>query len=257
MKAIFLGTGTSVGVPMIGCDCRVCRSRDPRNRRRRCSLYLEAGGFHLVVDTPPDFREQALQHRLPRVDAVVFTHSHADHVFGFDDVRRFNTIQRAAIPAYGSAATIRDLKRIFRYVVRGEKIPGTFRPQILFRTVRGPFCVGPFEVVPLDVEHGADPTFGYVFRAEGRSLGYIPDSHRVSRNVVAAARGVDVMVLNGLRHRPHPTHMTVADSVRILRAIGAKRSYLTHICHDLDHAKTERSLPATVRVAYDGLTLRW
>jgi len=257
MKIIFLGTGTSVGVPMIGCHCPVCRSTDSRNRRWRSSLYLEAAGSHVVVDTTPDFREQALKHNLARLDAVLFTHSHADHIFGFDDVRRFNTIQKAVIPAYASPATVADLKRIFDYVHNGEDVPGTYRPQIDFREISGPFDVGQIRVEPVSVGHGPKPTLGYVFRSEGKSLGYVPDCHRMDEEAVQALQGLDVMVLDALRHKPHATHLTVGDSVAILKRIGARRSYLIHMCHDLDHEETQRGLPAGVEVSYDGLVLEW
>ena len=255
MKIIFLGTGTSVGVPMIGCGCLVCTSPDPRNRRRRTSLYLETGGFHAVVDTTPDFREQALQYKIPRLDAVLFTHSHADHIFGFDDVRRFNTIQKATIPAYGSPAAIADLKRIFDYVDSGDETPGAYRPKVEFREISSPFEIGGMEVDPIPIEHGPKPTLGYLFRTRGMSLGYFPDCHRMADEVVDRLRGVDVMILDALRHRPHATHLTVADSVAILRRIGAPRSYLIHLCHDLEHEETQKSLPPGMYVSYDGLAV--
>lgn len=257
MKIVFLGTGTSVGVPMIGCTCAVCRSTDPRNRRRRSSLYLEAGGVHVVVDTPPDFREQALQHRVPRVDAVLFTHSHADHVFGFDDIRRYNTMQGGVIPAYATGSALADLKRIFDYVETGSATSGTYRPQIEFREIVGPFDLGALRVEPLPVIHGPETTVGYRFEAAGRTLGYVPDCHEMPEATVARLQGLDVMVLDALRHRPHETHLTVADSLALLARIRAKRSYLVHMCHDLDHEETEKTLPPGVAPSYDGLMLEW
>jgi phosphoribosyl 1,2-cyclic phosphate phosphodiesterase len=256
MKAVFLGTGTSVGVPTIGCDCEVCRSSDPRNRRRRASLYLEAAGTHLVVDTPPDFREQVLTFGVPRVDAVLFTHSHADHIFGFDDIRRFNTIQESAIPAYASAETLVDLKRIFDYVTE-EAAPGMFRPKIVFHEMDGAIDIGGIHVRPIRVLHEPAPTQGYCFTAGGRSLAYVPDCHEMPEHTIGELEGIDVMILDALRHRPHQTHLTVADSVELLQRIGATRSFLTHMCHDLDHEETERSLPEGIRLSYDGLTLEW
>jgi len=257
MKIVFLGTGTSVGIPMIGCACPVCTSENPRNRRRRASLYVQAAGRHIVVDTPPDFREQVLAYGVARVDAVLFTHSHADHVFGFDDIRRFNTIQGDRIPAYGAPGTIADLRRIFDYVREEPATPGLFRPRIAFVEIAGPFRLGGVEIRPLPVTHGTKPTLGYLFRAEGRSAGYVPDCHEMPDEIVSALQGVDVMILNALRHRPHGTHLTVADSLRLLERIGAERSYLVHMCHDLEHEETARSLPESVAVSYDGLVLEW
>jgi phosphoribosyl 1,2-cyclic phosphate phosphodiesterase len=255
MKAVFLGTGTSNGIPMIGCRCEVCASADPRNRRRRTCLYVEAGGCHVVIDTPPDFREQALAAAIPRVDAVLFTHTHADHVFGFDDIRRFNLLQKEVIPAYASDRSIRDLRRIFDYIDESPDPRGLFRPQIRFERIAEPFRVGPIRIAPLEVLHGDKAVFGFRIEADGRSLGYAPDCSRMPEDALERFRGVDVMILDALRHRPHLTHFTVAESVTALQRIGAERSYLIHMCHDLDHETTRRALPPGIDVSYDGLTL--
>jgi phosphoribosyl 1,2-cyclic phosphate phosphodiesterase len=256
MKAIFLGTGTSAGVPIIGCCCPVCMSADPRNRRLRTSLYLEAAGKHILVDTPPDFREQALTHRLPRVDAVCFTHAHADHIFGFDDIRRFNTIQDEIIPTYGSADTLANLQRVFNYIST-ERVPGFYRPRITFHLIEGPFDIGAVRIAPVEVMHGHAAILGFRFDADGRSLGYVPDCSAMSDAAVAAFQGVDVMVLDALRLKPHLTHLTLDDCVALLKRIGATRSYTIHMCHDLDHARTQAVLPEGCFVSYDGLTLAW
>ncbi len=254
MLATFLGTGTSVGVPVIGCECAVCTSPNPRNRRRRTSLYLVAGTTHLLVDTPPDFREQALQYRLPRVDAVLFTHAHADHIFGFDDIRRFNTLQDSAIPAYGGPDTIADLQRVFNYVGT-ERIPGFYRPRITFNPIAGPFDIGGVRIAAIPVEHGTGETLGFIFEYERRRLAYIPDCHAISEASLAILGAPDVMVLDALRNRPHRTHLTVGDSVALLGRIGARQSYLTHLCHEVDHDAVQASLPPGIDVAYDGLAI--
>ena len=256
MRITFLGTGTSSGIPIIGCDCAVCASTDPRNKRRRTSLYVEAGGQHILVDTPPDFREQALAYRLPRVDAVLFTHAHADHILGFDDIRRYNTMQNAVIPAYGSPTTMQDVRRIFDYIGQ-EDVPGFYRPRIDFRDIAGPFAIGPVRVEALEVEHGPKPASGFRFACEGRTLAYVPDCHAMPTAVEDAVRGVDVMILDALRHRPHKTHLTVRDSVALLQRIGARRSFIVHMCHDLEHDETRRALPPGLDVSYDGLVLEW
>jgi phosphoribosyl 1,2-cyclic phosphate phosphodiesterase len=257
MKITFLGTGTSAGIPLIGCACPVCTSNDPRNRRLRTSLYVQAGGTHIVIDTPPDFREQALRFKLPRVDAVLFTHTHADHVFGLDDIRRFNTIQNGAIPAYASADSLADLTRIFDYVLKNDHPPGTYRPELVFTEIKGHFQVGPMRGTPLNVVHGGETTLGFRIEAGGRTLGYVPDCHEMPDATLKALAGVDVMVLDALRYRPHPTHLTVDQSVAILQRIAAPRSYLIHMCHDVDHADAQRRLPAGMFMSYDGLTLEW
>ena len=255
MKLLFLGTGTSLGVPMIGCECPVCLSSDPRNKRRRSSVYISAGETRLAIDTSPDFREQALTYGLRRVDAVLFTHAHADHILGLDDIRRFNTLQEAVIPVYGVSETMEEVRRIFAYIGRPHQ-PGLYRPLLDFRTVEGPFQAGEVEVVPLDVEHGTERTVGFLLTWHGRRIGYFPDCHHMPEKTLQALRGVDLMVLDTLRYRPHPTHLSVSESVDLLRRIGAPHSYLMHLCHDLDHARLETELPAGIAVAFDGLVVR-
>lgn len=257
MKVVFLGTGTSVGIPVIGCDCRVCRSQDPRNKRRRSSVYVVAGGVSIVIDTSLDFREQALAYAVPRVDAVLITHSHADHIFGLDDIRRYNTIQGTMIPVYGSRDTIADLIRIFNYVGVGTTEPGVFRPQLEFCAMSGARQIGAVRVEALPVHHGRAQTYGYRLDCGGRSFGYVPDCKEMPEETLERFRGVDTMVLDGLRHRTHPTHLTVETAVGLLQRIGARHSYLTHMCHDLDHEETQEALPAGIFVSCDGMTLEW
>lgn len=254
MELLCLGTGTSLGVPMIGCECPVCRSSDFRNRRRRSSLYVAAGSTRLVIDTSPDFREQALTFGLRRVDAVLFTHAHADHILGLDDIRRFNTLQDAVIPVYAVSEVMAEVRRVFAYIGRPAQ-PGLYRPQLDFRVVDGPFRVGELEAQPLDVEHGDGRTVGFLLSWRGRRVGYFPDCHRMPAATRQALRGVQVMLLDTLRQRPHPTHLSVSESVDILREIGAPQSYLVHLCHELEHAELESQLPPGIAVAYDGLTV--
>lgn len=255
MNLTFLGTGTSLGVPMIGCTCAVCLSADPRNRRRRSSVYVAAGATRLVIDTSPDFREQALTSGMRQVDAVLFTHAHADHILGLDDIRRFNTLQSAVIPVYAVPETMAEVRRIFSYIGRPVQ-PGLYRPQVDFRTVEAPFRVGEVDVTPLPVDHGAEQTIGYLLAWRGHRIGYVPDCHRMPEATIRALEGVQVMVLDALRYRPHATHLCVAESVELLRTIGASQSYLIHLCHDLEHARLESELPPGIRVAYDGLVVQ-
>ncbi len=254
MKLRFLGTGTSVGIPVIGCDCKVCTSPDPRNARTRASVQISSQDTSIIVDTPPDFRLQVLHAGIRRVDAVLFTHSHADHIFGFDDIRRFNTIQDAMIPAYAPQGTIDDLKRIFDYV-SAEKGDGGYRPLTEFRLIAGDFRVGDIEVAAVPVVHDQKPCHGFIFRHRGVSVGYAPDCGTMPEASLQRFKGVDVMVLDALRYRPHRTHMTVEQSVQVLGLIGATRSYLTHMCHEVEHGELQLSLGRDMFVAYDGLVL--
>lgn len=254
MQLLFLGTGTSVGIPVIGCDCRVCRSPDRRDRRLRSSLYVVASGVHIVIDTATDFRQQVLDWNVPRVDAVLITHSHADHIFGLDDVRRFNTMQNGLIPVYASVRTVADLERIFDYVFR-PAMPGTFRPRLEFKPVVAPFEIGPVRVHPIPVSHGAAETFGFRVESEGRAIGYFPDCHVMPEDTIARLKGMDIMILDALRQTPHSTHMSIAESVDALRRIGARQSFLTHMCHNVEHAETGASLPPGIALSYDGLRI--
>jgi len=254
LQITFLGTGTSLGVPMIGCACEVCSSTDPRNRRRRSSVYVEAGATRFVIDTSPDFREQALTYGLRQVDAVLFTHAHADHILGLDDIRRFNTLQSAVIPVYAVPETMDELRRVFAYIGRPAQ-PGIYRPQVDFRIVEAPFRVGDVEVTALPVEHGAEHTVGFHMQWHGRRIGYFPDCHHMPEATIRALDGVHMMVLDTLRYRPHPTHLCVAESVAQLQKIGAPQSYLIHLCHDLEHVRLESELPSGIRVAYDGMVV--
>ncbi len=241
---------------MIGCDCRVCKSNDPRNKRLRAALYIEAAGRHIIVDTPPDFRSQALAFNIKHVDDVLITHAHADHILGFDDIRRFNTIQDCVIPVYASADTIADMKRIFDYI-KEEKTAGLYRPLATFNTVSEPFNIGNVRVDPLPVDHGPMTTQGYLFRAEGKTFAYVPDCRAMDNSIITKLQGIDVMILDGLRHRPHIAHFTIEECVAVLKQIKARRSYIVHICHDIDHEEMQKNLPDSIYMSYDGLVLDW
>lgn len=254
MELTFLGTGTSVGVPMIGCHCRVCTSKDPRNRRRRTSLHVKTDQTTFVIDTP-DFRQQVLDFEIERVDAVVFTHAHADHIFGFDDIRRFNTIQQSVIPAYAERETLIDIQRVFSYIGTQPSPLGLYRPLIEFREVTGLFEIGDVTLTPLHVVHGNKMT-GYLLEHEGMRIGYVPDCLTMPAETIKALQKVDVMILDALRYRPHPTHLCVRESLTLLEQIGAKQAYLIHLCHDIDHAELEANLPEGVAVSYDGMRVR-
>jgi len=252
VRALFLGTGTSHGVPMIGCDCTVCRSDDPHDKRTRSSIVITADdGTSVLVDTTPDLRTQALERRLRRVDAVLYTHSHADHLAGLDELRRFNAICGGPIPVYGDVPTLTDVRRIFDYVFDDSGPRGGGVPSLRLWTIGGPFCVGRLEVVPVPIFHGQRMILGFRFGP----LAYLTDCSAIPESSFDLLHGLDVLVLDALRRRPHPTHLTVDGAVALARRIGAGKTYFTHIAHDLGHAETSSSLPAGMALAYDGLTL--
>ena len=255
MKFRFLGTGTSVGVPQIGCTCPTCVSTDPRDRRRRCGAYVTAGRVAFLIDTPPEMREACLRFRIDKVDAVVLTHAHMDHVAGFDDVRRFNTLN-GGVPmrCFAMRETVEAMHRIFPYIGNTPNEQGLFRPMINFEEADS-FSIGPVKVERVRVEHGF-PCCGYVLSDGARRLGYVSDCHDLSDAAVEMFSNVDVMVLNCLREREHPTHLSQVRALDYIGRICPAKAYFIHMCHDICHAEWLRRLEGTVvEPAYDGLEI--
>ncbi len=258
MKLTFLGTGTSHGVPMIGCQCAVCRSTDPRNRRTRSSICVQDEcGAILVVDVGPEFRIQALAADLVRLDAVALSHGHADHIMGLDDLRRFNELQHGAVPVWGSASTLRAVRRSFAYVFDPGP-PGPTCPSVELHEFGDfeTFSVGRLQVTPLPCQHGPFRIHGFLIEEDRARLGYFPDCNGLPEETIRRLQGVDVFSLDGLRDEPHPTHFCLSESLVAMARVGAKQSYITHICHRLEHEATQRRLPSGVHVPYDGLTIQ-
>lgn len=252
VRVTFLGTGTSHGVPMIGCDCDVCRSPDPRDKRLRSSIYVEADDdVRVLVDTTPDLRTQALRAGLRRIDAVLYTHSHADHVMGLDEIRRFNMMTREPMPLYGMRSTLDDLRRTFAYVFASDAPRGGGVPDLRLCPIEGPCCFGRTEVVPVPVRHGPWAVLGFRFGG----FAYLTDCNGIPDSSRALLDGLDVLVLDALRHRPHPTHFSLEEAVEMARRIGARRTYFTHIAHELGHEATSETLPEGMALAWDGLTV--
>jgi phosphoribosyl 1,2-cyclic phosphate phosphodiesterase len=247
VKLTFLGTGTSFGVPQIGCDCAVCRSPDPRDQRTRSGAVVEtAGGTRLLIDAPPELRLQLLSTGISSVDAVLITHDHADHTHGLDDIRALTLRRPGGLPIYGPAEALDGVIRKFPYVFDGtmKPLPGTSKPEGVARTLEPGAAVriGDVDVEPVAVPHGP--------------LAYVTDAKAVPPGVLDRLRGATVLVLNALRPTPHPTHLSVDEAVSVAREIGAKQTWLTHLTHDLSHADLAARLPPEVQPAYDGLVVK-
>lgn len=255
MTFTFLGTGTSHGIPMIGCSCDVCTSKDSKNKRRRCCLYVVAGGQHLVFDTPPDFRNQVLTFGVARVDAVFLTHPHADHIFGFDDVRRFSDLQKKHIPVYGSPETMRQMRIKFDYVDRQSHSFGGV-PRVKFTDQTEPVDVGDVLITPLPVWHGKDMIYGFRVDADGKRLAYMPDCNHIPPETLQLLENMDVIILDGLRPEEHPTHFSIDECVEMLGKIGAKQSFITHLTHNSEHHELQTRLGNAVTVPWDGLEIK-
>ena len=256
MRLTFLGTGTSFGVPQIGCHCAVCRSADPRDRRTRVGALVETdAGRRILIDTPPELRLQLVAAGVDGVDAVLFTHDHADHVHGIDDVRAFTARSHEPLVMYGSAPTVGALARKFPYIFddRIRALPGTFKPEGRLREVAEGRTVevAGVEVTPARVPHGQADVFAYRIGP----LAYVTDAKQVPEAALAVLRGARTLVINALFPTPHPTHLSIPEAVAAAERVGAEMTYLTHLTHRTSHAELEESLPPHVRPAYDGLTV--
>jgi phosphoribosyl 1,2-cyclic phosphate phosphodiesterase len=248
---LVLGSGTSVGVPMIGCRCKVCSSDDQRDKRLRPSVLLRFGSARVLIDTSPDFRYQALHFGIDRLDAILYTHAHADHILGLDDVRPFNFMQKQEIPIFASAESWDVIERTFSYVFDvgpSESSRPRLRPN-LFES--DPFCVAGVQFQPIRMSHGKGTVHGFRFG----DCAYLTDHSSIPGESLQKLSGLDVVFLDALRHNPHPTHSTVEESLRTVERLKPRRAYFTHISHDLLHAAVEARLPAGVHMAYDGLEI--
>ena len=251
MRITFLGTGTSHGVPMIGCDCATCRSSDPRDARLRPSIFVETDGTKILVDTGPDLRAQALRHDIRRVDAILFTHGHADHILGLDDVRRFNAMMKRTMIAYGDAQTLHEVRKTFHYVFDPNTPKGGGLPEIELREMTEGTRIGDVDVQPIPVWHGSRPILGFRLGA----CAYLTDCNRLDDAAWPLLEGLDVVIIDALRMRSHPTHFSLDEAVAVASRLRAGRTFFTHMCHDLAHEATNARLPQDMALAYDGLVL--
>ncbi len=254
MQLTVLGSGTSMGVPTLACPCRVCHSADPRDKRTRPSILLSRGGHNVVIDTSPDFRAQALRENILRLDAVIFTHGHADHILGFDDIRPFNMRQKEHLPIYAEQETLGVLRRTFAYAFSEVPAVSTI-PQVTLHPIDGPFELLGAKIIPVPLDHGRLRVLG--FRIGGAA--YLTDFSRLPEESKALLSGLDDLILDALRDTPHPMHLTVEQALAIVRELAPRRAWFTHISHDLAHEETNARLRAAgmpqVQMSYDGLRM--
>jgi len=247
-----LGSGTSMGVPTIGCDCAVCRSTDPRDKRTRPSVLLEYGAKFVLIDTTPDFRHQAIREGLRTLDAVLYTHTHADHILGLDDLRPLSFHRDGKIPLYARPEAAEFIRNMFSYIFEAEYKFGGLA-QVELKPIDGAFDLFGARFDPVTVVHGETEIYGFRFG----SAAYLTDHSQVPESSLEQLQDLDILFLDALRHKPHPTHSTVENSLKIVDSVKPKRAFFTHICHDLPHEATNAALPPNVRLSYDGMKLEF
>ena len=250
LKLTVLGSGTSTGVPVLGCHCAVCSSSDPRNNRTRCSVLLEWSGRKVLIDTATDFRQQALREGIEQVDSVLFTHAHADHVHGIDDLRTFTLRTGNAIPAYADRGVLDRLEGLFSYIFSESDAPG-YRPRLQVNEVAGPFDLFGQTVVPIPLLHGPGESLGY----RVGNLAYIVDCSALPESSWRLLQGLEVLVIDALRFREHESHFSISEAIEVAKKLQVPRTLLTHLTHDIDYPRHAAGLPDGVEFAYDGQTL--
>jgi len=251
LKVLFLGTGTSMGVPEIACDCDVCRSDNPKNKRLRASILVKIDNKNILIDTTPDFRLQMINNNVKKLDAVLFTHYHADHILGLDDIRRFNCVQNEKIPIYGSKETINEIKRVFKYAFDEDNKFRDFFPKLKVNIIEEEFNINDIRIIPIEVFHGGMKVLGFRIG----DFTYITDCNEIAYDSLCKLRGLKVLVLGALRFKQHVSHFTVDDAVKVYLSLRPEKSYLTHMSHDIEHNTVEKYLPKNLHLAYDGLEI--
>ncbi len=247
LKITILGSGTSTGIPVIGCRCAVCRSDHPRNQRTRCSALISYGKYNILIDTSTDLRQQALREDIRHIDAVFYTHSHADHMHGIDDLRGFNLRSKQPIPIYGSEQTLATIKTSFSYIFDKSE-PVSYIPRLELHPIATAIDLFGLKIVPIPMLHGQMETFGY----RCGPFAYLTDCNAIPPSSLDLLQNLEVLILDGLRFTPHSTHFNIPQAIDMARTIGAKQTLLTHLSHEVDHPVHDQQLPAGVNLAYDG-----
>jgi phosphoribosyl 1,2-cyclic phosphate phosphodiesterase len=248
MRVIILGCATSTGVPIIGCGCSVCRSDNPRNKRTRCSLFIETGAKKILIDTSPDLRIQAFRHNITRIDAVLYTHSHADHTHGIDELRTYNFINKMVIPCYGDPQTVSNIMSNFKYIFDGSLAPGG-KPKLSITPVNGDFDINGIRIIPIEVEHADWLILGYRIG----NMAYLTDCSGIPEGSVEKLNGLELLIIDALRYKPHPAHLSVDQAIGVIREIKPKIAVFTHMGHELEYEKLLKELPGSIEPAYDGM----
>ena len=250
MEITFLGTGTSHGVPIVGCECKTCNSKDPKNNRFRSSIYVKTSQKNILIDTSPDLRLQLLENNITDIDFVLFTHAHADHIMGFDDLRAVNRINKADIPCYGNQETLDALKRKFAYIFKDHHCKFAV-PSVKLKEIEKPLDFGSVKITPLPVKHNNDTVLGYKIN----NMAYITDCSFIPEESFELIKDIDLLILDALRYKKHPKHFNIDQAVQVIKDLEVKRAYLTHISHEIEHNEVNEELPEGIQLAYDGLKL--
>lgn len=250
LQITFLGTGTSHGVPVIACDCKVCQSNNPKNKRMRTSIHIKSKEYNLLIDTPPEMRLELIKNKIKHVDSVFMTHAHADHLMGFDDIRALNWFQGKEMPVYADQKTLENIKRVFPYIFT-KKISGGGIPQVILKEIKTEFIFKDLKVTPIPIYHGKNKILAYRIN----NFAYLTDCSKIPKSSLELLKGIEYAAIDALRFKEHPTHMSVDQAVKLSQNLNLKHTYLTHISHNLDHEKLKDYLPLNISPAYDGLVL--
>lgn len=250
MKIIILGSGTSSGVPAIGCNCEVCLSTDPKNKRTRSSIIVSSNNKNILIDTTTDLRYQSLNNRIDHIDAVLYTHSHADHIHGIDDMRCFNFVQDSSIPCFGNSETVSNIKNIFQYIFHKDQ-NGCSTPRLEFNVIHAAFEIFGLKITPVPIMHGVIPILGYRIG----DMAYLTDCSHIPKTSEKLLENLDLLILDGLRYKPHPTHFNMEQAIETSRKLKPERTLFTHLTHDLHHEKVNQELPEGMELAFDGMVV--